>query len=123
VAVLRAEPSGSWDGVLVDAPCSGSGALAREPDARWRIDDASVSRLAGEQAALLDRAAPLVRPGGALAFATCSLFREEGEEVVARFLQAHPEFRRERAWRRWPHLQPGAGFFAARLRRRKRPRP
>jgi 16S rRNA (cytosine967-C5)-methyltransferase len=123
VAVLRAEPSGSWDGVLVDAPCSGSGALAREPDARWRIDDASVARLAGEQAALLDRAAPLVRPGGALAFATCSLFREEGEEVVARFLQVHPEFRQERAWRRWPHLQPGAGFFAARLRRRKRPRP
>jgi 16S rRNA (cytosine967-C5)-methyltransferase len=123
VEVLRVAPSGSWDGVLVDAPCSGSGALAREPDARWRIDDATIARLAGEQAALLEGAAALVRPGGALVFATCSLFREEGEEVVGRFLQAHPDFREERAWRRWPHLQPGAGFFAARLRRRRRSRP
>jgi 16S rRNA (cytosine967-C5)-methyltransferase len=119
VQVLREEPSGTWDGVLVDAPCTGSGALAREPDARWRVDEAGVARLAREQSALLERAAALVRPGGTVVFATCSLFREEGEEVVARFLRDRPGFRQEKAWRRWPHLHPGAGFFAARLRRKR----
>jgi 16S rRNA (cytosine967-C5)-methyltransferase len=117
VEVLRGEPAGTWDGVLLDAPCTGSGALAREPDARWRIDDAAIDRLAREQAELLERAAPLVRAGGVLVFATCSLFREEGEDAVAAFVGGHPGFREEEAWRRWPHRQAGAGFFAARLRR------
>jgi 16S rRNA (cytosine967-C5)-methyltransferase len=122
VEVARHEPEGEFDGVLVDAPCSGSGALSREPDARWRIDDQAVDRFQEAQRAVLERAARLVRPGGALVFATCSLFREEGEEVVEPFLSDHPDFQLTASERRWPHRQPGAGFYLARLERRAPPR-
>ncbi|MEY2667606.1 MAG: hypothetical protein RJA59_244, partial [Pseudomonadota bacterium] len=103
IAAGRDEPTGSFDGVLVDAPCSGSGALAREPDARWRIDDAAVAGFQEAQAGVLRRGASLVRPGGALVFATCSVFREEGEEVVEGFLAENPGFRLLVEERRWPH--------------------
>lgn len=118
VTLARDEPTGTFDGVLVDAPCSGSGALAREPDARWRIDDAAVAGFQEAQAEVLRRGAACVRPGGVLIFATCSVFREEGEDVVASFLAGNPEFRRVAAERRWPHRDPGAGFYVARLARR-----
>ncbi|MGA8893581.1 MAG: RsmB/NOP family class I SAM-dependent RNA methyltransferase, partial [Anaeromyxobacteraceae bacterium] len=120
IAVARGEPSGAFDGVLVDAPCSGSGALAREPDARWRIDDAAVERFGREQREVLDRGGELVRPGGVLVLATCSLFREEGEDVLADFLGRHRDFRVAAEERRWPHRMPGAGFFLARLERTAR---
>ena len=118
VLVVREEPTGAFDGVLVDAPCSGSGALAREPDARWRIDDAAVTKFQKAQADVLARGAERVRAGGALVFATCSVFREEGEEVVLAFLAANPAFRMVAEERRWPHLDAGAGFYMARLARR-----
>jgi len=121
VLVSRSEPAGTFDGVLVDAPCSGSGALAREPDARWRIDDAAVSRFREGQLAILDRAAPRVRKGGRLVYATCSLFREEGEEVVERFLAGHAGFSLAAETRRWPHRQEGAGFFMAQVEREGAP--
>jgi 16S rRNA (cytosine967-C5)-methyltransferase len=117
VEVLLGEPEGSFDGVLVDAPCSGSGALAREPDARWRIDDAAVARFHLAQREVLAHAAGLVRAGGTLVFATCSLFREEGEDVVAPFLKEHPDFRLVTEERRWPHRNAGAGFYLARMER------
>jgi 16S rRNA (cytosine967-C5)-methyltransferase len=117
VVVARDEPSGQFDGVLVDAPCSGSGALCREPDARWRIDDAAVARFQEAQAGVLRIGAARVRPGGALVFATCSIFREEGEGVVGPFLAANPEFRMVLEERRWPHRHTGAGFYLARLDR------
>lgn len=117
VEVAAREPEGAYDGVLVDAPCSGSGALAREPDARWRIDDAAVERFAALQGQVLRSAARRVRPGGTLVYATCSVFPEEGEEVVAAFLGETPGFRRVAESRRWPHRDPGAGFYVARLRR------
>ncbi|MFL5262608.1 MAG: RsmB/NOP family class I SAM-dependent RNA methyltransferase [Anaeromyxobacteraceae bacterium] len=116
VEVAREPPSGAYDGVLVDAPCSGSGALAREPDARWRIDAPSLARLVVAQDEVLARGAALVRPGGALVYATCSLFREEGEARVAALL-ARGGFALEREARRWPQRDPGAGFYLARLRR------
>ena len=103
--------------MLVDAPCSGSGALCREPDARWRIDDEAVARFQEAQAGVLRRGAALVRPGGALVFATCSVFQEEGEGVVDPFLAANPGFRLALEERRWPHRHPGAGFYLARLER------
>lgn len=121
VEVAREEPAGAFDGVLVDAPCSGSGALQREPDARWRCGAASVKRFAAAQLEILDRAAGRVSPGGALVFATCSLFREEGEDVVERFLDGRLGFAIEEARRRWPHRDPGAGFYMARLRRSQVP--
>jgi len=120
IEVADGPPGGEFDGVLVDAPCSGSGALQREPDARWRIDDHAVSAFAAGQRTILDRAAGMVAPGGALVYATCSLFREEGEEVVEAFLRSRPGFRLEEASRRWPHRSPGAGFYLARMRRELR---
>jgi 16S rRNA (cytosine967-C5)-methyltransferase len=90
-----APPLRAVDAVLLDAPCLATGTLARHPEARWRIRPAALASLARSQALLLDRSAPLVRPGGYLIYATCSLEPEENEEQVERFLAAHPDFRRE----------------------------
>ncbi len=82
---------GKFDRVLVDAPCSGSGAWRRNPDARWRpIDLGSLTALQGR---LLASAARLVKPGGRLVYATCSLLPDENEDRIAAFLDGHPEFR------------------------------
>ena len=95
-ANLEAAPirSASIDAVLVDAPCSATGTIRRHPDARWRLHLAVFARLAQRQARLLAAAAPLVRPGGLLIYATCSLEPEENEHVVEGFLTQHPEFAR-----------------------------
>ena len=78
--------------VLVDAPCSATGTMRRHPDARWRLHPAVFARLAQRQTRLLAAAASLVRPGGLLIYATCSLEPEENEQVVESFLTQHPEF-------------------------------
>jgi 16S rRNA (cytosine967-C5)-methyltransferase len=117
VEVARDPPAGAFDGVLADAPCSGSGALAREPDARWRIDAAALVRLTAAQDEVLESAAARVRRGGALVYATCSLFEDEGEARVAALL-ARGAFALEEERRRWPHRDPGAGFYMARIRKR-----
>ncbi|MBI2923628.1 MAG: RsmB/NOP family class I SAM-dependent RNA methyltransferase [Planctomycetes bacterium] len=80
--------------VLVDAPCSGTGVLRRNPDIGWKLCEADVANLAAEQAHLLDVHAPLVKPGGRLVYAVCSLLPVEREERVERFLRDHPDFRR-----------------------------
>jgi 16S rRNA (cytosine967-C5)-methyltransferase len=82
----------SADRVLVDAPCSGLGALRRRPDARWRVDEAAVDRLAGIQGALLAAAAELVRPGGTLCYSVCTLTRAESIDVADRFAREQPAF-------------------------------
>jgi 16S rRNA (cytosine967-C5)-methyltransferase len=82
---------GSLDRVLVDAPCSGLGVLRRRPDARWRIGPAAVGRLAGLQRELLDAAVPLLRPGGTLTYAVCTLTAEETTGVDQWLADAHPE--------------------------------
>lgn len=84
----------SVDAVLVDAPCSATGTMRRHPDARWRLHPAVFARAAQRQNRLLDAAATLVRPGGLLIYATCSLEPEENEQVVEQFLKHHPEFAR-----------------------------
>ncbi|HEY3447818.1 MAG TPA: RsmB/NOP family class I SAM-dependent RNA methyltransferase [Myxococcales bacterium] len=87
------ELAGKADVVLVDAPCSGVGSLRREPDLRWRLNEATLDGYPARQAAILEDAAKFVRPGGGrLVYATCSPFREEDEAVVEGFLAAHPEF-------------------------------
>ncbi|MBI5493662.1 MAG: RsmB/NOP family class I SAM-dependent RNA methyltransferase [Deltaproteobacteria bacterium] len=86
-------PPAAADVVLVDAPCSSTGALRRGPDARWWLDETAVTRLPTLQAAILSRAARCVRPGGRLMYVTCSLLRAENEDVVARFLGEHRDFR------------------------------
>jgi 16S rRNA (cytosine967-C5)-methyltransferase len=85
---------GLWDAVLLDAPCSATGTMARHPDARWRLRPDAISRIAQRQTALLDAAALQVRPGGTLVYATCSLEQEENTDQVEAFLQRHRDFRR-----------------------------
>jgi len=85
--------SGKIDRVIVDAPCTGLGTLRRNPDLKWRQTAAAIAELAAKQAAILAGAAPLVRPGGRLLYATCSLLAEENEQVVRGFLGGAPEFR------------------------------
>lgn len=79
------------DVVLVDAPCSGSGAWRRNPEARWRLTPEDLTDHMDRQAALLDEALGLVRPGGHVVYMTCSLLRQENEQIVENFLAAHPD--------------------------------
>jgi 16S rRNA (cytosine967-C5)-methyltransferase len=95
VADARQPPLRSLDLVLVDAPCLGTGTFARHPDARWRVTPDALASLAELQAELLESAAQLVAPGGLLLYSTCSLEPEENEGQVNRFLESHPEFRRD----------------------------
>ena len=90
---LRPAFASAFDAVLLDAPCSGLGTLARNPDIRWRLCPEDPARQATRQRALLESVAPLVRPGGRLVYATCSVEPEENEDVVGPFLEGHPELR------------------------------
>lgn len=83
---------GGFDRVLVDAPCSGTGTWRRNPDARWRAPDLGMPALVALQGRILASAARLVKPGGRLVYATCSVLVEENEEQVAAFLAVHPGF-------------------------------
>jgi len=121
--------AGKLDRVLVDAPCSGFGTLRRNPDLKWRHQPAAIDELAAKQRAILAAAAPLVKHGGRLVYATCSILREENDAVANDFLAAHREFRPLSAatllagqrialdtgerLRLWPHLHATDGFFAA----------
>jgi 16S rRNA (cytosine967-C5)-methyltransferase len=114
---------------LVDAPCSNLGVLRRNPEVKWRRSEDDLSSLARRQGEILAAASTVVRPGGALVYATCSLEPEENEEVVAAFLEAHPEWSRDEVRdfpvppdahgfvRCWPHVHGTDGFTAIRLRR------
>ncbi len=83
---------GTFDRVLVDAPCSGSGTWRRNPDAKWRLSEQGLLELVALQGKILEQASELVKPGGRLVYATCSLLPEENERQVAAFLAAHPDF-------------------------------
>jgi 16S rRNA (cytosine967-C5)-methyltransferase len=87
-----ADLSAGADAVLVDAPCSGLGALRRNPEARWRLDEAEVDSFPPRQLAILERYSKLVKRGGRLVYATCSINRRENEDVRAAFLASHPHF-------------------------------
>ena len=124
--------AGKCDRVLVDAPCSGLGTLRRNPDLKWRQSEASVAELTQKQAAILEAAARLLKPGGRLVYATCSLLAEENDAIVQGFLAANVGFRLLPAseilgrqgveiegemLRLLPHRQATDGFFAAALER------
>jgi 16S rRNA (cytosine967-C5)-methyltransferase len=130
VADARRPPLRPMAALVLDAPCLGTGTFARHPDARWRVSAAALDALVGRQAELLDRAADTVAAGGLLVYSTCSLEREENREQVDRFLEAHPEFRREPSetfpsaltssegdLMILPHRHGMDGAYAARLRR------
>ena len=84
--------AGAFDRVLVDAPCTGTGTWRRNPDGRWTLSPLEIAELPPKQSEILDAAAKLVKPGGRLVYATCSLLPVENEERVAAFLAAHPDF-------------------------------
>ena len=127
-------PGGEFDRVLVDAPCTGLGVLRRNPDIKWRVGPKDLRRLHLLQVELLGQAARLVRPGGILVYAACTLTPEESEGTLKTFLDAHGDFCREDArpflpptcgevvegsgtLKTWPHRHGVDGFFAVRLRR------
>lgn len=85
--------AGKIDRVIVDAPCSGLGTLRRNPDLKWRQSPESVGELTAKQAAILASAARLVKPGGRIVYATCSLLEAENEGIAAAFTAAHKDFR------------------------------
>ncbi|HEY1545777.1 MAG TPA: RsmB/NOP family class I SAM-dependent RNA methyltransferase [Xanthobacteraceae bacterium] len=89
---LLADRHGQADLVLIDAPCTGIGTWRRNPDAKWRVRPGALEIRTREQAAVLDRAAPLVKPGGRIAYITCSLLAEENADQVRAFLGRHPAF-------------------------------
>jgi 16S rRNA (cytosine967-C5)-methyltransferase len=90
----RAPFRGSFDDVLVDAPCSGTGTLRRHPEIRWRLTPDDLPAHGERQRRILGAAAELVRPGGRLVYSVCSIEPEEGEEVISAFLAGRPEFAR-----------------------------
>ncbi|RZI75009.1 MAG: RsmB/NOP family class I SAM-dependent RNA methyltransferase, partial [Rubrivivax sp.] len=128
--------AGKIDRVLVDAPCSGLGTLRRNPDLKWRQTPQTVAAQAGQQQAILTSAARLLKPGGRLVYATCSLLPAENEAVADAFSTAHPGFESQpvgdllasfdirsaeslctinggQFLRLWPHRHSTDGFFAA----------
>lgn len=129
ITIARTPPAKIYDGVLVDAPCSGSGTWRRSPHLKWTTTESQLARAAETQRALLQEFSARVRPGGRLIYATCSLSHVENEDVVTGFLAAHPEFRAEPPERAFdatsrshglailPAQHNSDGFFVASLRR------
>jgi 16S rRNA (cytosine967-C5)-methyltransferase len=87
-----ADLEGKIDLVLIDAPCTGTGSWRRNPDAKWRMRPGALELRAKEQAAILDRAATLLKPGGRIAYVTCSVLDEENGAQIRGFLARQPEF-------------------------------
>jgi 16S rRNA (cytosine967-C5)-methyltransferase len=107
----------SFDYVLLDAPCTGTGTLRQHPEIRWRLRPGDPSRLATLQLAMLRNAAALVRHGGAIVYSVCSLMPEEGKDVVANFLAEHPQYDidADGTLLTRPDRSALDGFFAARI--------
>ena len=128
--------AGKIDRVLVDAPCSGLGTLRRNPDLKWRHNPKDIAELVAKQTVILESAARLVKPGGRLVYATCSVLPEENEDMIAAFLARHPQFEARDCsailaqhkialatgvfFRVLPHSHGMDGFFAAVLERIER---
>lgn len=123
-----------FDRILLDSPCTGLGVLRRNPDIKWKVRPKDFYRLHLLQKQMLDKVAPLLKPGGVLVYATCTLSTEENETTLESFLSEHPQFylesarpylpagcgsavNRAGALQTWPHKHGVDGFFAARLRR------
>ncbi|WP_114662985.1 RsmB/NOP family class I SAM-dependent RNA methyltransferase [Polynucleobacter necessarius] len=134
--------AGKIDRVLVDAPCSGMGTLRRNPDLKWRQTPEGVSELNQKQMSILSSAVRLLKPGGRLVYATCSLLPEENQAIAEKFLETHPEFEAIPAadvlkplfpkdklplgcsadtpwWQLWPHIHRTDGFFGAIFQKKK----
>jgi 16S rRNA (cytosine967-C5)-methyltransferase len=120
----------TFDRVLVDAPCTGTGTLRRNPEIRYRLSAADLEDLPRRQFAILMNAAGLVRLGGRLVYSTCSVEPEENEGVIENFVSQHPDYQPApleinptfltgtNTARLWPHRQGADGFFIAAFERR-----
>ena len=121
----------SFDRVLVDAPCTGTGTLRHNPEIRWRISAQDIYDMAERQGRILANSARVVRQGGRLVYSTCSIERDENEDIVRAFLQNHEDFSQviikadrkllcnNGAVRTWPQRDGSDGFFIAAFERRK----
>jgi 16S rRNA (cytosine967-C5)-methyltransferase len=119
----------SFDRVLVDPPCTGTGTLRRNPEIRWRISNRDIFELSARQKRILSNAARMVKLDGRLVYSTCSVERAENEDVVSHFLSEHPDFRQtpvkapailqgdSQAVRTWPHKHGADGFYIASFER------
>lgn len=111
--------AGTADRVLLDVPCSGLGVIRRNPDAKWKLHEDELLRLRNLQTEILRDYSRMVKPGGKLVYATCSIFRSENEDQVKAFLQEHgSEWTLEEEMRLHPGDDGGDGFYAARLSRK-----
>ena len=119
LAQKQPELQASFDRILVDAPCSGLGTLARHADARWRIDPAAIDELVALQRQLIDGLLPLLKPQGHLVYATCTVHPRENNQLIEAVLADHPELQLRQSWQLWPGEVAGAGdgFYAALLER------
>ncbi len=127
-----------FDRILIDAPCTGTGVIRKHPDIKWARSERDLEEIPQRQLRLLEGVAPYLKKGGILVYATCSLEPEENEEVIARFLEKHPEFKlenplevlekfcdkrakelleEEKYLKTYPHIHNLDGFFAVRLRK------
>ena len=137
--------AGKIDRVLVDAPCSGLGTLRRNPDLKWRQSPESIEELQAKQYSILSAAAKLLKPGGRLVYATCSILQQENQVIVLEFLKQHPNFvlldpkevlkgsfpqlneiplgasLDSSWWQLWPNRHETDGFFAAILEKKVTP--
>ena len=124
---LRPEWENAFDTVITDVPCSGLGIIRKKPDIRYK-DPEPLAGLPRVQAAILNNCCRYVKPGGVLLYSTCTLLRRENEDVVTKFLEAHPEFtlepftlpgigRTDGMLTLWPHIRGTDGFFMAKLRK------
>ncbi len=104
--------AGGFDRILVDAPCSGTGTLARNPEIKWRLKPGDLEGFAERQVRILEEALKCLAPGGRLVYSTCTLEPEENENVVERVRVQRPSLKIESHWR-IPGREPGDGFFAA----------
>ncbi len=123
-------PNHSFARVLLDAPCSGTGTLRRNPEIRYRLQAEDIAQLSAQQSRMLANAARVLRPGGRLVYSTCSVEPEENEQVVTEFLASHPEFApahpsapgavitSDGYARTWPQRDGCDGFFFASFERR-----
>ncbi len=111
------ELEGTADGVLLDVPCSGSGVLKRNPDTKWKLQVSDFEKLLILQSQILEDGSKMVKPGGRLVYATCSIFPSENIQQVMSFIKKNPNFKLETSMFLRPDIHPGDGFFMALLKK------
>ncbi len=108
---------GKFDAVLIDAPCTGSGVIRRKPDTKWKLKETDLVELMGLQENILQTYSKFVKPGGRMVYATCSIFNDENQGQIDKFLSTHPDFKQVSQFTTRPDLGDEDGFFATLLQK------